>query len=397
MSGTTDIEPVTYPFGVAAALDLDPAYAKARDAAGMIRIQLPYGEPAWLATRYDDVRLVLGDLRFSRAMAIEADVPRMTPSKLDSGIIVRDPPDHTRLRRLVAKAFTHRRVEQMRPRVRELSEGLVDAMVARGMPVDLVEHFALSLPVVVICELIGVPVADRPLFRAWSDAFLSTNTTTAEQFTANREGFREYMSGLIAARRAAPADDLMTALIEARDEHDRLSELELVDMCNGILVAGHETTASHLPNFVHVLLAHPERLAELRADLDLMPAAIEELMRFVPLSYGPGFPRYATEDIEVGGVLVRAGEPVVVNFASANRDPRQFQDPDELRFDRAENPHLGFGHGVHHCLGAQLARVELQEGLRALVSKLPGLRVAGEIEWKVEMPVRGARRMPVGW
>jgi cytochrome P450 len=261
---------------VAAALDLDPAYAKARDAAGMVRIQLPYGEPAWLATRYDDVRLVLGDLRFSRAMAIEADVPRMTPSKLDSGIIVRDPPDHTRLRRLVAKAFTHRRVEQMRPRVRELSEGLVDAMVARGMPVDLVEHFALSLPVVVICELIGVPVADR-------------------------EGFREYMSGLIAARRAAPADDLMTALIEARDEHDRLSELELVDMCNGILVAGHETTASHLPNFVHVLLAHPERLAE------------------------------------------------------------------------------------------------LQEGLRALVSKLPGLRVAGEIEWKVEMPVRGARRMPVGW
>jgi cytochrome P450 len=158
------------------------------------------------------------------------------------------------------------------------------------------------------------------------------------------------MGGLIAQRRAAPADDLMTALIEARDEHDRPSELELIDMCNGLLVAGHETTASHLPNSVHVLLARPERLAELRADLDLTPAAVEELMRFVPLSYGPGFPRYATEDVEVGGVLVSAGEPVVVDFASANRDPRQFKNPDELRFDRTENPHLGFGHG------AQLAR-----------------------------------------
>ncbi|RSM46463.1 cytochrome P450 [Amycolatopsis balhimycina DSM 5908] len=363
----------------------------------MIRIKLPYGEPAWLAVRYDDVRLVVGDRRFSRAMAVEADVPRMGPVKLDAGIIVKDPPDHTRLRKLVAKAFTVRRVAHLRPRIRELAEELVDAMTARGAPVDLVEHFALSLPVAVICELIGVPVADRPKFRAWSDAFLSTNRTTAEQFAANREEFREYMSGLIAARRAAPADDLMTALIEARDEHDRLSELELTDMCLGLLVAGHETTASHIPNFVVVLLAHPERLAELRADLDLMPAAVEELMRFTPLSYGPGFPRYATEDIEVGGVLVRAGEPVVVNFAAADRDPRQFPDPDELRFDREDNQHLGFGHGVHHCLGAPLARAELQEGLRALLAKLPGLHIAGDIVWKIEMPVRGAQRMPIGF
>ncbi|MGW4210818.1 cytochrome P450 [Lentzea sp. NPDC004789] len=387
----------TYPFGSAAGLEVHPACAEARDAPGMMRIQLPYGEPAWLAVRYDDVRFVLGDRRFSRAMAVAADVPRMTPGKLDSGMIVMDPPDHTRLRRLVVKAFTVRRVERLRPRIRQLAEDLVAAMVARGRPVDLVEHFALSLPVVVICELLGVPVADRPLFRAWSDAFLSTNKTTAEQFAADQKGFREYMSGLIAARRAVPRDDLMTALIEARDEHDRLSELELVDMCNGLLVAGHETTASHLPNFVVVLLTHPDRLAELRADLGLMPAAVEELMRFTPLSYGPGFPRYATEDVEVGGVLVRAGEPVVVDFAAANRDPRQFADPDALRFDRGENPHLGFGHGVHHCLGSQLSRIELQEGLRALLGGLPGLHVEGDVMWKIEMPVRGAQRMPVGW
>jgi cytochrome P450 len=393
----TQVEPVMYPFDAATGLELHPAYAEARDTPGMLRIKLPYGEPAWLATRYDDVRLVLGDRRFSRAMAVTSDVPRMTPTKLDSGMIVKDPPDHTRLRRLVAKAFTQRRVEELRPRVRALAEELVDAMVARGMPVDLVDHFALSLPVAVICELLGVPVADRPRFRAWSDAFLSTNKATAEQFLATRAEFREYMSGLVAARRAVPADDLMTALIEARDEHDRLSELELVDMCTGVLIAGHETTASHIPNFVHVLLAHPERLAELRADPELMPAAIEELLRFTPLGHGPGFPRYATEDVEVGGVLVRAGEPVVVEVASANRDPRRFSDPDELRFDRVENQHLGLGHGVHHCLGAQLARVELQEGLRALLAKLPGLHVDGQIEWKVEMPVRGPRLMPIGW
>lgn len=397
MSGETHPEPVPYPFGAAAGLDIDPAFAEARETPGLIRVQLPYGEPAWLAVRYDDVRLVVGDRRFSRAMAVAADVPRMGPVKLDAGIIVRDPPEHTRLRRLVAKAFTVHRVAQLRPRIRELAEELVAAMTARGMPVDLVEHFALSLPVAVICELLGVPVADRPKFRAWSDAFLSTNTATAEQFAENRDGFRDYLSGLVAARRAAPADDLMTALIEARDEHDRLSELELVDMCLGILVAGHETTASHIPNFLVVLQAHPERLAELRADLDLISAAVEELMRFTPLSYGPGFPRYATEDIEVGGVLVRAGEPVVVDFAAADRDPRQFPDPDELRFDRAENQHLGFGHGVHHCLGAPLATVELQEGLRALLGKLPGLHIAGDVEWKVEMPVRGAQRMPIGW
>lgn len=363
----------------------------------MIRVKLPYGEPAWLASRYADVRMVFGDRRFSRAMALEADVPRMTPNKLEGGVIVMDPPDHTRLRKLVAQAFTHRRVQRLRTRVHELADELVDAMVAQGMPADLVEQFALSLPVVVICELLGVPVADRPKFRAWSDGFLSTNEITAQQYENNEAEFQEYMSGLIAARRAAPADDLITALIEARDEHDRLSEFELIDMCNGLLVSGHETTASQIPNFILVLLEHPERLAQLRADLDLIPAAVEELMRFIPLSYGPGFPRYATEDVEVGGVLVRAGEPVVADYASANRDPRQFEDPDVLRFDRTENPHLSFGHGVHHCLGAQLARVELQEGLRALLTKLPGLRVAGEIDWKIEMPVRGPRRMPIEW
>ncbi len=397
MTLSTHTEPVAYPFNLAEGLEVAAAYAAARDTPGMIRVRLPFGEPAWLATRYADARLVLGDRRFSRAMASTAEAPRLTEANQDSGILSMDPPEHTRLRTLVAKAFTQRRMEMLRPRVRELAESLVDGMLAMGPPVDLVENFAIPLPVGVICELLGVPVADRPKFRIWSDAVMSTSGVTAEQFEQVRQDFRAYISGLIEERRAEPADDLMTALIEARDERDRLSEIELLDLCLAVLVAGHETTATQLPNFGYLLLENPERLAELRADPGLLPAAVEELMRFVPIGAGASFPRYATEDIEVGGVLVRAGEPVLVAIGAANRDALQFASPDELRFDRGEIQHLGFGHGAHHCLGAQLARVELQEGLRVLLDRLPGLRLAGDIVWKTQMLVRGPRTMPIAW
>ncbi|GAA1955307.1 cytochrome P450 [Amycolatopsis minnesotensis] len=394
---TTTSEPVAYPFNEAEGLELNEAYTAAREADGLIRVKLQFGEPSWLATRWADARLVLGDRRFSRAAAGEHDQPRSQPTASQQGILSMDPPDHTRLRTLVTKAFTVRRVEEMRPRVREIAEGLVDDLIAMGSPVDLVENFALSLPVVVICELLGVPMADRPQFRAWSDSALSTSSLTADEFEQNREELRGYMRGLIAEHREHPADDLMTALIEARDDHDKLTELELVDMCVGILVAGHETTATQIPNFVYVLLENPERFAELRTDPGVIPAAVEELMRFVPLGAGANFPRYATEDVEVGGVLVKAGEPVLVAVGAANRDRLRFDAPEEVKFDRDGMQHLGFGHGVHHCLGAPLARVELQEALRALSARLPGLYLSGDIVWKTQMLVRGPRTMPVGW
>ncbi|QWF78310.1 cytochrome P450 [Amycolatopsis sp. CA-230715] len=394
---TTTSEPVAYPFNEAEGLDLNEAYTAAREAEGLIRVKLPFGEPSWLATRWADARLVLGDRRFSRAAAALHDPPRSQPSAQQQGILAMDPPDHTRLRTLVTKAFTVRRVEELRPRVRELAEGFVDDMIAKGPPADLVEDFALSLPVAVICELLGVPTADRPQFRVWSDGALSTSSLTAAEFEQNREELRDYMRGLIAQHREHPADDLMTALIEARDDHDRLTELELVDMCVGILVAGHETTATQIPNFLYVLLENPERLAELRADPGVLPAAVEELMRFVPIGAGASFPRYATEDVEVGGVLVKAGEPVLVAVGAANRDRLRFDAPEEVKFDRDGAQHLGFGHGVHHCLGAPLARVELQEALRVLSARLPGLYLSGDIVWKTQMLVRGPRTMPVGW
>ncbi|WP_367132019.1 MULTISPECIES: cytochrome P450 [Streptomyces] len=390
-------EPTAYPFNEATGLDLSGKYAEARSGEGLLRVRMEYGEPAWLATRYADARLVLGDRRFSRAESVHHDEPRRGEGPRDTGLLSMDPPDHTRLRTLVTKAFTTPRVEKLRPDVRALAEGLVDAMVAAGPPADLVEDYALPIPVAVICRLLGVPLEDRPRFRRWSDAALSTSSLTGEEKTANRDELRAYMAGLIEQHRAHPADDLMTALIEARDVNDRLSELELIDLCVGILVAGHETTATQVPNFVLTLLGHPGALERLRTDPDLIPAAVEELMRYVPLGAGASFARYALEDVEVGGTLVRKGEAVLVSVGAANRDAGRFADPETLDIGRTGNQHLGFGHGVHHCLGAPLARLELQEALRALVLGLPGLRPAGDIVWKTEMLVRGPRSMPVAW
>ncbi|MBM7773614.1 cytochrome P450 [Actinokineospora baliensis] len=386
-----------YPFNRPEGLDLAPAYRAARTSPGMIRVQLPFGEPAWLATRYEDARFVLGDRRFSRAEAAEHDEPRVQYHRGSGGILAMDPPDHTRLRVLVASAFTVRRVERLRPRVREIAEELIADMRAGGTTADLVDSFALPLPVRVICELLGVPARDQHLFREWSDGLLSTAALTAEEFSRNDQELSAYMAGLVAQRREEPADDLMSALIAARaDNVDRLTERELVELCVGVLVAGHETTATQIPNFAHVLLSQPDRFAELRADPDLIPAAVEELMRFVPLGATSAFARYATEDVQVGEVVVRKGEAVLAAIGSANHDETRFPDADQLRFDRGGTGHLGFGHGAHHCLGAALARVELQEALRALLA-LPGLREAGQPEWKTQMLVRGPRKMPVTW
>ncbi|WP_275557815.1 cytochrome P450 [Streptomyces sp. 5-6(2022)] len=395
---TAEATPIAYPFNSAEGLELSEAYEQARNRTGLLRVRMPYGEPAWLATRYADARLVLGDRRFSRAAALHHDEPRQSEGRRDSGgILTMDPPDHTRLRTLVAKAFTVHQVEKLRPWVRQLTHDLLDGLEAAGPPADLVDRYALPIPVGVICALLGVPEEDRPKFRVWSDAALSTSSLTADEFNRNTEELRAYMAGLIEDHRVSPRDDIMTSLIEARDAGDRLSELELVDLCVGILVAGHETTATQIPNFVLTLLDHPDELRRLREEPALLHGAVEELLRFVPLGMAASFPRYATEDIEVGGTLVRAGEPVLVAVGSANRDALRFDEPGTLNVARPATQHLGFGHGVHHCLGAPLARVELQEALGALITRFPNLRLAGDVEWKGQMLVRGPRVMPIGW
>ncbi|MFD0819149.1 cytochrome P450 [Micromonospora zhanjiangensis] len=401
MSDSAQATVHSYPFSPPHRLDLDPRYAELRRDEPLVRIRLPYGEPAWLATRHADVRTVLGDSRFGAAAAVGRDEPRNTPHQLDQGMLAMDPPEHSRIRRLAAKAFTARRVQQLRPRTEQIAGELVDGMLAAGPPADLVAHLATPLPIRVICDLLGVPVADQDRFHVWSEAIVSTTSLPPERIQEYIQNLFGYMGELLDARRREPADDLLTALAQARDERaDQLTGEEVVQLAAGLLAAGHETTVTQIPNFVYVLLTNPEQWNRLRADPDLLPSAVEELMRFVPLGATAAFARYATEDVELSGVLVRAGEPVIAAIASANRDETVFDQPNTLDLGRATNPHVGFGYGAHHCIGAQLARMELQVALRVLLDRTPGLRLAVDVDelvWKSGLLVRGLTSMPVTW
>jgi cytochrome P450 RapN len=389
-----------YPFGPPEGLNLNPTYARLRTEP-LVKVEMPYGGEAWLATRYEDVKLVLADQRFSRAAAVGQDVPRvMPPIEQETSILSMDPPEHSRLRKLVAKAFTARHIERLRPRTQAIIDELLDQMIAAGSPGDLTESLAWPLPLTVICELLGVPVEDRDKFRVWTDQLLSLAGAEIEQTEQARANLDAYLAELIARRRVEPTDDLLGQLVVARDEGDRLSEAELVTFGVTLLVAGHETTANQTGNFVYLLLTQPELWQQLVADPDLVPSAVEELTRFVPLGSSAAFSRIATEDLEIGGQLVHKGESVVVQIASANRDDAVFDRPDEIDLTREQNPHVGFGHGVHHCLGAPLARLELQLAVGTLVRRLPGLRLAvpaDDVAWRVNRLVRGVRALPVAW
>ncbi|GAA2485590.1 MULTISPECIES: cytochrome P450 [Actinomycetes] len=391
--------PVTYPFNTTEGLDLADAYRAAQRTPGLLRVKLPYGEPAWLVTRHHEARAVLADTRFSRADA-QRDAPRTTPVS-PIGLVATDPPDHTRLRRPAARAFTARRAEALRPRVRAITEDAIRRMITAGAPADLVEHVALPVPIAVICELLGVPGEDRDRFRGWSDTVLSTSGATPQDFMSATAALKAYMGDLLDRRQAEPADDLMTALLRARDEDapdERASRDELVELCIAILLGGYETTASQFADFTWVLLTErPDALPELAGRPERARAWVEELLRYVPLAASASMPRYALEDMEVGGTKIRAGEPVLVAIGAANRDALRFPRPDALDPGRDTSGHLAFGHGIHHCAGAALARVELQEGLSALARLLPGLRPAGDATWKAAAFLRGPATLPVAW
>ena len=368
----------------------------------VVQVQLPDGKTGWLVTRYEDVRQILIDPRFSRAAANSPDVPDTGLGQASAGSILgMDPPEHTRLRRLVAGAFTARRVEALRPRVAKLIDELIDHMGTQPQPVDLVENFSLPLPVQVICELLGVPAEDRHIFHEWSDTLLSDISRDPAEIQAAFDQLAAYIARLIAIKRALPADDLMTALIAARDGQDRLSEEELVRLGITLLIAGHETTANQINMFLLTLYEYPEQLERLRADREMIPQAVEELMRFVQLgTVGAGLPRVTTEEVELSGVRLPAGVAVIPVMAAANRDPAAVTDPDRLDVTRPQSAHLGFGAGVHHCLGAQLARMELQEALRGLLGRMPRMELAAPVDeliFKNGMIVRSLRALPVRW
>ncbi|MFJ8080068.1 cytochrome P450 [Streptomyces sp. NPDC096205] len=380
---------------------VSPLYFKLQQEEPLSRVQLPYGEPAWLATRHADVKFVLTDARFSRSIAQGLDQPRLRRQSTGDGIMGMDPPDHTRLRRLVGKAFTSRRMNQMREGVETLAHRLIDDMLAKGPQADLVEDFARLLPVTVICDLLGVPFEDRHVFSTWTEGVTGEATMKGDVLFEIGDELDKYMADLVAQRRREPTDDLLGALVFARDHGDKLTDTELIALAGaGLLTGGVETVASALPSFVHTLLTRPDLLQQLRERPELMPGAVEELLRYVPINTAAMFARYALEDVMIGDTLVRTGDPVLPALHAANRDPEVFEDPETVDFTRSPNPHVTFGHGPHHCIGAQLARMELQESLTALLSRLPELRLAEGpegVEWKFGVIVRGPSRLPIAW
>ncbi|MCZ7436832.1 cytochrome P450 [Micromonospora sp. WMMC241] len=396
----TQPRPVAYPLAPAPTIyHPSPDYTRLRETCPVARVELPDGGSAYLATRHADVRRVFTDHRFSRAAAAGPDRPtRELGSLAEDSLIGMDPPRHTLMRRAVSHAFTVRRVEELRPTVAALVAGMIDRMEAAGRPADLVTHLSAPLPLVVISRLFGIAEHDRERVRQWSDALVGDWDADPAAPQAALDAFRS----MIDERRRHPGDDLMSALIAAWDEHDDLTERELVSVTAGIFVGGHETTTNQLNLFLLVLARHPEQLAGLRGDDRAAVArAVEELSRFIQLGdNGVLLPRVTTEEVELGGVRLPVGSAVLPAIASANRDATVFPDADSLDLDRTHNPHLAFGAGPHHCLGAALARMELQEALGALLRRLPGLRLAvdeSELRFRPGLVVRSLESLPVTW
>jgi cytochrome P450 len=362
----------------------------------------------WVLTRHADVLAIVRDPRMSRdprrserleLLRASAEVNDLLASEENApSMLFVDPPDHTRLRALVNKAFTPGAVARLRPRVEEIVAGLLDRVAGTGV-MDVVEDLAYPLPVAVICELFGVPEADWEQFRAWSRELVRlldplVAADALERALEARLGLRGYLGGLIAERRADPSGDLLSALIAAEDEGSQLSEAELVSMCVLLLVAGHETTVNLIANGTLVLLRNPEALASLRADPALGGSAVEELLRYdSPVQFTS---RHALADLEIGGRRVLAGETTVAVLGAANRDPAQFPDPDRLDLARHPNRHLAFGGGIHFCLGAPLARMEARIAISALLDRLPGLGLGDQPPVRRDtVTLRGLASFPV--
>ncbi|MEU8714015.1 cytochrome P450 [Streptomyces sp. NPDC048663] len=384
-----------------AELFADPyaVYARLREAGPVHRFTGTDGLPAWLVTRYDDVRQALADPRLSldKAHAKPGGYRGLAlPPALDANLLNMDPPDHTRIRRLVSQAFTPRRIARLREPVRRTADALLDAVAPLGRA-DLIADYAAPLPIAVICELLGVAEDDRPDFRSWTDALVVPDPARPDGAREAVRALLAYFAGLLARKRAEPADDLLSALIAVRDEEDRLSEDELMSLAFLILFAGYENTVHLIGNAVLALLVDPPQLAALRADPARTGAAVEELLRYdgpVPLAIR----RFPTEDVTIGGVAVPAGETVLLSLAAAHRDPRRFPEPDRLDLGRDGAGHLALGHGIHYCIGAPLARLEAEIALTALLERLPGLALdvpVDALRHRPSMRTRGLLALPV--
>jgi cytochrome P450 len=358
----------------------------------------------WVLTRYEDVSAVLRDPRFIKeplAALVAARFGVEVPRGVGLSMLDRDPPDHTRLRSLVGTAFTPRVVEGLRPRIQQIVDGLITHAQAVGS-MDVIEEFAYPIPVNVICELLGIPVADHERFKGWSldiargldSIYLPADSEVPRRSAASRHAISDYFRDLIAPRRAAPRGDLLSALIAAEEAGDKLNEEELLATCILILIAGHETTVNLIGNGVLALLRNPDELRRLRATPGLITSAVEELLRYD----GPvqRTARVASAEATIGGRTIARGEMVMPFIGAADRDPAQFPDPDRLDLMRGDNRHIAFGWGIHFCLGAPLARLEGQIAIDALVRRLPRLGLVDDkAEYRQSLTLRGLKTLPV--
>jgi cytochrome P450 len=400
---TSSSDATVYDSPAAVAQRLDP-YAlldEIRRAAPVHRARLRGEVDVWIITGYDEVVAALNHPALSAnldgAPKVSANVPAaQRRNVLMESLLATDPPDHTRMRGIVAKAFTARRVDALRPRVQQVTDELLDAIASHGRA-DLVENLAFPLPIAVICQLLGVPAADWQRFRDWwmGLAMPPADPETLARAGAKRAEMVEYFGTMIRHKRAEPGDDLLSVLCAARDEQ-QLSDDELVAMAMMLFLSGHETTLCFLGNAVVALLTHPDQLARLRANPASLPTAIDELLRHE----GPvarGVARFSTEDVEIGGIRIPKGEMVVVGIGAANRDPARYSRPDMLDLARSDNPHVGLGHGIHYCLGAAIARLEATVAIGSLLRRFEDLTLAVPVERLPRRtgPLRGFAAVPV--
>jgi cytochrome P450 len=381
------------------------AYARLRRDAPVTLTATPQGVRVWLVTRYEDVKAALTDPRISKDFRANPDV--IKANELAGGdssgaaavapdnMLFSDPPDHERLRRVVVKSFTAGRVRALRPRVEEISAGLLDPL---GSEFDLLKDYAVPLPAMVVGELLGVPEADWPKMIRLSNTTIEGSAHDAREVVAAAEETLAYLRDLCAAKRAAPSgNDLLSAMVRAYDEGGRMSEAELVDTAWLLLVAGHETTVHLISNGMRALLAHPDQLARLRADPGLIPGAVEEILRWDgPVSTSTL--RFTTEPVTIGGTDIPAGELILVALLSGNRDAAQFEQADRFDIARPPGQHLSFGHGIHYCLGAPLARVEGEVALGHLLRRFSTIELAvpaEQLEWRPGMLMHGLASLPV--
>lgn len=372
-----------------------PTYEQMREKEPIMRILFPDGHYGWIITRYSDAVEALKDPRFVKDMrnaGIEEDM-----LFINNNMLFSDPPDHKRLRGLVQKAFTPQLISGMRERIQQIADELL-AEVQGQESINLIDEYAFPLPIIVISEMLGVPNSDRDKFRVWSNALIERSGREPDEDVRNLiMEFREYLADWFSKVRQQPGNDLISQLIIAEEQGDRLTEHELFNLVMLLIIAGHETTVNLIGNGILTLLQHPEQLRILQSRPELIHTAIEEVLRYNgPVEFSTG--RWVKEDLEFKGVSMKRGESVMISLSSANRDPEQFNDPDLFDISREKSPHLAFGKGIHLCLGAPLARLEGEIAINTLLKRYPNIRLkvdVSELEWRPGMIVRGVKEMPL--